>query len=233
MSYALRHIYVGIIRALRRILDAFDGLRWLERREGRFARWLRSLFAIYDLDDLIYLQLPWWTFAAVDHVDAFLLSRPNARVFEWGSGASTFWLAARAAEVNSVEHDPGWARDVQARLDATEHLAKLEYRHIPAQFLGEIGSQKQGFAGQFFDNYVDAIDEFSGSFDLIVIDGRAREACLKKAICRLSKGGRIVLDDFNRRRYRDAVMQTGLQIDDKRGLAVCLPLPDSTAILSI
>lgn len=224
-------IYVGVMRALRAVLQAMGVLGLLEKSKRRPLVWIRSLFAIYDLDDMIKLNLPWWTFSAVTEVDRILSETPAARVFEWGSGASTLWLAARAKEVISIEHDIDWATKVQARLDASASGAKVSLVHVPSEARGEIASQKRGFAEQFFDNYVAAIDDFEGQFDLIVIDGRARQACLSKAVSRLSPGGRILLDDFKRARYREAARQLGLSIEAKDGLAVSLPLPDSTALL--
>lgn len=228
----IRAFYVGTLRALRAPLRSTGALGWLERRQSRWAHWLRSLFAIYDLDDLIHLRLPWWTFDAVEAVDEMLAGKPDARVFEWGSGASTLWLAARATEVVSIEHDGEWAREVQKRLDGMPHGAKVTLRHVETRTEGKIASRKRGFAGQYFDDYVAAIREVEGEFDLIVIDGRAREACLAEAVARLAPGGRILLDDFKRARYREAASISGLAVDPKDGLAVCLPLPDSTALLA-
>lgn len=229
---SLRGIYVTGMHGLREGLRKTGTLGWLERRQGRPARWLRSLFAIYDLDDLARLGLPWWTFEAIDAVDAALAATPQARVFEWGSGASTLWLATRAGEVVSVEHDGDWARMVQERLDQRPEGARVSLRHVPARSAGTIGSRKRGFEDQYFDDYVAAIRAVEGQFDLIVIDGRAREACLAAAVSRLAPGGRILVDDFKRARYRAAARASGLATECKDGLAVCLPLPDSTALLS-
>lgn len=228
MKLAMRSAYVRMIRLLRCGLAKLGILGWLERRGGRVALWLRSLFAIYDIDDLVHLDMPWWTFDAVDEVDRFLLGRPNARVFEWGSGASTVWLSKRAGEVFSVEHDPEWAKVVAPRV---ENLLQVQTMTVPSQEEGLIASNKFGFEGQFFDEYVEAIDKVEGEFDLIVIDGRAREACFEKALPRLAPGGRILFDDFKRQRYRNAVLGRGFEVQNLDGLAVCLPLPDSTALL--
>lgn len=67
---------------------------------------LRSLFTIYDVDDLIWLDLPWRTFHSIGFIERFLAKKTNASGFEFGSGASTIWLGRRAEMVVSVEHDP-------------------------------------------------------------------------------------------------------------------------------
>ena len=111
----LKRAYVTAVRGCRAVSEKTGLLSSLEKpsAENRSARWLRSLFAIYDIEDMAALDLPWWTFAAIEETDKFLKSRQDAKVFEYGSGASTIWLARRAAIVVSIEQDEGWhaARD--------------------------------------------------------------------------------------------------------------------------
>jgi len=229
VNKTIRLVYVLLLRGARRVLGSIGILDRLERRKGRGARWFRSLFAIYDIDDLVRLDIPWWTFDAIDAVDQYLAAKPGARVFEWGSGASTVWLAKRAGEVISVEHDSTWADVVAPRIAGFDHVTLTR---VAAQAEGRIGSGKFGFEGQYFDRYVSAIRDVQEQFDLIVIDGRAREACLEEALARLAPGGLILFDDFKRARYRAAVFGLGLRVQTLDGLAACLPLPDSTALVS-
>ena len=59
---------------------------------------------------MVTLDVPWWTYRAIDDVEDWLAARDRpARVFEYGSGASTVWLARRSGSVHSVEHDTGFA----------------------------------------------------------------------------------------------------------------------------
>ncbi|MBM7515402.1 class I SAM-dependent methyltransferase [Nocardioides nitrophenolicus] len=202
--------------------------RWAPR--SRLATWLRSLFAIYDLEGLSGLDVPWWTFASADLVDAHLAARPGARVFEWGSGASTLWLARRAAGVHSVEHDGAWADRLRAVLPA-----HVELTLVPpvASTRPEVGSRKKGHQGLDFTDYVSAIDATEGVYDVIVVDGRAREACLDHALHRLAPDGLLVFDNVDRRRYRDAIDRLGAQVTvtTTRGLTPALPYPTRTALL--
>lgn len=229
MKIFARAAYVKTIRGLRKGLEPLGFLKYLEERPGPTSRWLRSLFAIYDIDDLVHLDAAWWTFEAIEYVDAFLKDRTNARVFEWGSGASTIWLAKRAGEVISVEHDQDWADQVCGRI---QNLPQVQLNVVAPTASGDVPSAKFGFEGQFFDDYVAKIDDVDGTFDLIVIDGRVREACLERAVTRLSEGGIILLDDYKRKRYQTAAESLGLRIRKLDGLAACLPLPDSTGVLT-
>ena len=66
---------------------------------------------------------------------------------------------------------------------------------------------------------------------MIVIDGRAREACLSAALSALAPGGIIVYDNAGRARYRPGISASGLAVRDLRGLTPALPYPEHTALL--
>ena len=199
---------------------------------SRLARWARSLFAIYRIDDMIRLDLPWWTFEAIDRTNAFLERRPSARVFEYGSGASTIWLARRAGAITSVEHDPSWYDLVRGKTAAYDNVRLL---HVPADSDAHTDtscvSEKAGWKGRSFKAYVDAINREAGKFDLIVIDGRARAACLRRSLPRLREDGMILFDNSHRRAYRQAIAEAPLSATRTRGLTACLPYPDETTLL--
>jgi hypothetical protein len=231
----LKRVYVGTVRGARRAAASAGILKRLEHNRGsRTALWLRSLFAIYDIDDLSQLDLPWWTFEAIGKVDRFLKDRPNARVFEYGSGASTIWLARRAAEVISVEHDAAWFPEVEQRLAGFPH-AKLRFVAPDATPSADsrYASDKPAWRGRTFRDYVHAIDGEPGQFDLIVVDGRARTACLEHARTRLAPGGLIVFDNSHRAPYRRAIAASGMAWERTRGLAACLPYPDETTLMRV
>lgn len=179
------------------------------------------------------MDVPWWTFASTQKVEQFLAARPGARVFEWGSGGSTLWLAKRSESVISVEYDGSWADTMQPLLPKNAHLV----REVPDRMTGapgEVGSKRMGFRHLDFAHYVDAIDLQEGLFDLIVIDGRAREACLGKALTKLADGGLIVIDNTNRRRYRRALRALPVSMGNQvtRGLTPIVPWPTETTLLS-
>lgn len=209
-------------------------LRWLDAwaARSRTGTWVRSLLAVYDVEDLVALDVPWWTFDAGGRVDDYLRQHPDARVLEWGSGASTVWLAKRSASVTSIEHDGAWAEVVRALAPA-----HADIRHVPPTPIGSssppVRSLKAGYAGLDFSDYVAAIDGVDGEFDVIVVDGRARAACLERAGRRLRPGGLIVVDNVERARYRQAIerLGPGVTVIWTRGLTPCLPYPTRTALL--
>lgn len=227
-----KRLYVVLVRLLRAPLHRLGVLgKPHDGPRSPWSTWFQSIFAIYDIDELSRLDVPWWTFTSAGLVEQHLQRTPHARVYEWGSGASTLWLARRAASVVSVEHDEAWATRLDASLPAN-----VDLRVVPpiASATPVVGSQKPGHAGLDFEHYVAAIDETDGEFDVIVIDGRAREACLDRAVERLAPNGLIVFDNVDRQRYLDAITALGdaMTVTTTRGLTPALPYPTRTALLS-
>lgn len=225
--------YVAMMRMLRAVVKPLGvASRPVSARHNRYRHWLQSLLAIHDIDELIRLDVPWWTYDAIERVEDFLRARKASRVFEYGSGASTVWLAKRADSVISIDHDAGWIEFSRPRL---AELGNATVEHVPADERldpdGRYRSGKPGYRDTSFHAYVDAIDRWPGQFDLIVVDGRARSACLMKAVERLADDGMIVFDNSHRRRYREAIETCGLESQETKGLVPSLPFPDQTTLL--
>ena len=200
-------------------------------RGRRTRHWLHSLTRVHDTSALVDLDVPWWTYRAIDEIEIWLSARPRpARVFEYGAGASTVWLARRSGEVVSVEHDPGFAAAMEDVLSTVPNVTLLVRPPTPSAH-PVVPSAKEGYAGLDFAPYVAAIDEVSGDFDLVVIDGRAREACLERALPRLADGGIVVFDNTRRRRYRRAIEAAPVVELRLRGLTPTLPYPEQTSVL--
>jgi len=146
--------------------------------------------------------------AMTDTSIAFLEKRLNNShvVFEWGSGASTFWFANRCNTVWSVEYFKDFYEVLVERAE--------EYSNINL-FLKEPDNKPQeGYiakhssaSGKSFKNFAHAIDVFRDQyFDVIVIDGRVRNRCLDLAIPKLKEGGFIIYDDTNRDAYLNYIL---------------------------
>lgn len=225
--------YVGLARGARRVARASGLIDALDRRrDRRLPLFLRSLFAVHDIEELDRLDLPWWTFGAIERVDAFLRRREGrARAFEWGAGASTLWLSRRCREVVSVEHDAPWWPPLAARL-ATVPNVRANLVEPTAAAAPVCPSGRAGWSGLDFVPYVRAIRDAGGPFDLIVIDGRARSACLDEAVHHLAPDGLIVFDNTHRRRYEPAIARSGLRVERIGGFAPAVPWPSQTALLS-
>ena len=235
----LRNYYVKGARFARTVsvksglLDRLDR-SYQAKPRGHLAHW-RTLYAIHDVDDLVNLDIPWWTYGAIDAVEMYLDSLGGrARVFEFGSGASTVWLGRRSAEVHSVEHDGSFA-DVMRRVlsDAkvmdTVTLIEAGPTTSPDP---QVRSGRPGEDELDFADYVNALAQVGGKFDVICVDGRARVACALAAVEYLAPEGILVWDDSQRPRYADGLRRTGLKVHRFRGFAPSLPYPRESAVLT-
>ena len=125
-----------------------------------------------------YPPLPLWSADARRFLDGCVR---GARVFEWGSGMSTIWLARRARQVVSVEDDHSWFERLSPRLAGYPHVSQV-------------------FAISR-DDYVSALEE---PFDVVIVDGSWRQDCLRRASEWLGDGAIVVLDDTDKGDdYRD------------------------------
>jgi predicted O-methyltransferase YrrM len=195
-------------------------------------RHLRSLFAIHDVADLAALDLVWWTYPAMHRVGRFLAGRPQSRVFEFGAGASTVWLARRAATVHSVEHDTRFVGQVRALLAGFDNVTLHTVPPTRATARTTVRSGRHGHEGLDFGDYVSTIDKVGGEFDLIVVDGRARVDGFRRALEHLRPDGLIVFDNIRRTRYRAALERPGLRVEHLRGATPALPYPTTTGLVS-
>lgn len=235
-----RTSYVRALRAGRSLADRTGLLDLLDRSYRRdpssIGGHLRTLFAIHDVEDLTDLDVPWWTYPAIDLVERHLAALGGtARVFEYGSGASTVWLARRSAEVISVEHDADFAavlRSVLAESDLPGAVRLIEVSPVE-NTTTVVPSQRRGERGRDYADYVASIDQTDGEFDLVVVDGRARVACMEAAVRRLAPGGLIIFDDSQRPRYREGIEASGLRVRRMRGRVPSLPYPRESAVLDI
>lgn len=165
----------------------------LQSRESRFAN-----------------RRPWINFDAVASVEK--LVNHTSRVFEYGCGGTTLFLADRVSELVSVEHDLGWFKCVQEKMrgctDACwiPHLVSPSPSVTPATPLASdpdaYVSADVRFSGFSFQDYVATIEAYQdNSFDLVLIDGRARPSCFKHALHKVKFGGTIVLNNAERPQY--------------------------------
>ena len=110
--------------------------------------------------------------------------RPR-RVLEWGCGYGTLYFTRRYTGFEawlSIEHSEEWAGRIR-RLNTDPRV--------------EIVSVE---TGEGFSGYVDSPSN-RGTFDLVLVDGRARTACLARAPRYLSGRGCLILHDAGRGQY--------------------------------
>ncbi len=139
------------------------------------------------------LRKPWWSYASIRRCRTLI--GPESRVFEFGTGGSTIFLASRVQSVTCVEDSLAWARAVEAKLaeldikNCTIHRADLPSRD-------ENDPKWQSYLG-FLE----------GSYDLIIVDGQdthelgfrspgvMRNKCFYHSERFIRPGGAIIVDD--------------------------------------
>jgi hypothetical protein len=173
----------------------------------KFPKWYLSLRGAKDpLSD----GIPWITYSATNYLNKYLVD--HMVVFEYGSGGSTIYLAKRVKEGVSIEHDNIWMENVRKRLGELR-LNNWTINYIPPDKCDSksldyynpehYAASSPRYRGSHFKAYatsiLDSPDEF---YDLILLDGRARNSCAKQAIPKVKVGGILVLDNSDRKHYQ-------------------------------
>jgi len=155
------------------------------------------------------ISVPWITHEARKYLDTIV--KPGMRVFEWGSGGSTVYFGTKWAEVITIEHDKVWHGEVAVEIETLGltncklHLVIAEAGRLevhadpywPDNYFEP--HPDNTFHNSNFKRYVSTIDRFApGYFDIIMVDGVSRGACLKHAEPKLKKGGYLIWDNSDR-----------------------------------
>ncbi len=135
----------------------------------------------------IDLELPWWSYRAIQYVDSIVYGK---MIFEYGSGGSTIHFAKHAKNIVAVEDDAKWAELVQSKLEKL-NIKNVNIQYSPFDFYHPEGFEKS--------DYLKMVD--MGNFDIIIIDGqdhsfKERLKCFRYVEPRMSTGQFIILDDF-------------------------------------
>lgn len=126
--------------------------------------------------------IPWVTYSFIDFIKERITKEQH--IFEYGSGNSTIFYAARARKVTSVEHDKNWFDLIK---NSSPSNAEMIFCELETD--GE---------------YAKKATLLNTQFDIIIVDGRDRVNCCKYGVDALSANGVIVLDDSERAVYASA-----------------------------
>ena len=134
----------------------------------------------------------------------------EVRIFEYGSGGSSYYFLNHCKQLVSVEHDEEWFNILSKK--KIQCSTKWDYKLIPPKYVekrdlncsdpSHYSSCYSGYELFSFSAYVMEIENYPDEyFDLILVDGRSRVSCLKHARKKVKKGGLLVLDNADRDRY--------------------------------
>ncbi|TDQ19593.1 hypothetical protein DFQ04_1417 [Algoriphagus boseongensis] len=149
-------------------------------------------------------KLPWISHRA--YLKLNQLVKPDWNVFEFGCGGSTLFLNGKVKTMTSIEHDPDWTQVVSKKLADNPNFT---VRYISEdEEGGEEFKSVHGLneVGSYFETYAKAASDLPDeSLDLLIIDGRARPACLKYSHTKVKSGGYLLFDNSNRDSYHEAI----------------------------
>lgn len=154
--------------------------------------------------------LPWLTFEAIQFLNSHI--KPQDIVFEYGGGASSIYFANKAQKIITVEHDEEWFQLITAHFQS-QKINRWEGKIIPPEKSNTAEtapscpdsylSQNQRYEGLQFKTYASFIDQFpDASFDVVLIDGRARTSCLRHSVKKVKVGGLLIFDNAERPYYQ-------------------------------
>ena len=142
------------------------------------------LICTFDLKSHELRPVPWLTEEAIVFLENFCRNNANAKILEFGCGASTIWLSKKTTNLVSIEHNEEWYNFIINALHKNVDCKKVDLKLLPRPY---------GRICEIFPDYY---------FDLILIDGRDRVTCTKCSIKKLKKGGVLMLDNSERAWYR-------------------------------
>jgi len=155
--------------------------------------------------------LPWVSYPFIHFIGQRL--NKKIKLFEFGSGNSTLYYAAKVASVTSVEHNAAWYEKIEANIPANVQLFFCDLQP---------GGEYCRFALKQRSKY-----------DIIVVDGRDRVNCCLNGLGALKENGIVVLDDSEREKYAAAhtfMQQNGFKQIDFWGTAPAVDYLKCTTI---
>lgn len=151
--------------------------------------------------EMFELGVPDMTTEAITWLDANISSSDT--IFEWGSGASTFWLANKCNHIYSAEYFKAFYYYLkEQKEDYLYDNITLLLREPDAVKDSRYIAKYSSAAGLSFKNFCHSIEDYpSRSFDCVVVDGRVRAQCIHLAMKSVKRGGILVVDDTDRVEY--------------------------------
>lgn len=125
-----------------------------------------------------HFEIPWLGWRAISRLDGLI--QRDWKVREFGSGMSTLWLAKRCGQLVSIERNEQWYEKIRSTL-SRRGWGHVEYRLEKK----ETYALAQGYPDQYFD--------------LVIVDGLDRAACMETALKKVKSTGYIHLDNSDQR----------------------------------
>ena len=137
-------------------------------------------------------SLPWMPYSTILKLHSIV--EKDFNILETGCGGSSLFFLQRCKTLTSLEHNEKWFLELEKYLSVSNYRNRwqLEFRNL----------KESSYTSPYLDFIKNQEDE---TFDLISIDGRLRNECLKFAPYKVKKNGFILLDNSDRYEYREGI----------------------------
>jgi len=200
----MRRFILNKIKKIKKFLIYFKS-NWRE------IRLLLSSKSLLPWNNAIKDQVPWITFEAKKWLEKYL--KPDMIVFEYGSGGSTLFFQKHGKKIISIEHNRNWYKKMLKLLKKKDIFSNNYFLIEPEKPLNRNNKNKDNYSSHktysnmIFKKYVNSIDKYPQKYlDVIFIDGRARNSCVKKSLSKIRQDGIIILDNSQRKRYQESFL---------------------------
>jgi predicted O-methyltransferase YrrM len=158
-------------------------------------------------EELVKLEIPDFTESSIAWLSNVNMKDWN--IFEWGTGASTVWFAKRCNKIWSIEYFKEFSVYMQDYI-SNANITNCEIRYMAPdlskdpEYIAKFSSAK----GYSFKAFALTINDYPQEmFDMVIVDGRARNRCLNLALSRVKQDGLIIYDDTDRIEYKREVFK--------------------------
>eukprot|EP01095_Lingulamoeba_sp_RSL-Kostka_P007637 TRINITY_DN2450_c0_g1_i1.p1 TRINITY_DN2450_c0_g1~~TRINITY_DN2450_c0_g1_i1.p1 ORF type:complete len:505 (+),score=102.83 TRINITY_DN2450_c0_g1_i1:88-1602(+) len=173
------------------------------------------------LDPYYYSEI-WMTPTEIKAMTNYL--DPTQTYLEYGSGGSTLSFCRIVKNCYSIEHNEEWYDSLSLNIEEDKDLKdKVELYFVPVTRDDWGGGFEEGTYDQFKD-YVDQIDYIGiDTYDVVLVDGRSRAACLLKILKYVHRDSFIIVHDFVGRTYYHFILNFYSVIGHADSLVILRP----------
>lgn len=131
--------------------------------------------------------------------------RKNQIMLEYGSGRSTSIISNYVKQLYSVEHDAKWYNKVSNDI---KHLPNIKYFHVPPTIVPKNKVLKPA-KYEWFVDYINWPKTQDVTFDVVLIDGRARQWVAESALDNIRNDSLVFIHDYgkNKRPRYDRILE--------------------------
>ena len=152
----------------------------------------------------------------------------DTRMLEIGGGGSTVFFSKFVERLLTVEHNKEWASQLwdllgEKRPNWSLHVAEPNY---PQQHPFQPAQRGQ------FDNYINFISNIKETFDVILVDGRARVRSVHSSLSKLKTDGYMIIHDFwDRPKYHSVLKIPNLKLVEESNSFPTHEIKDTIVVL--